>query len=228
MPGEGGQPERAVRHGRLPVVDAVDIDEQLRAGEPEVEQRHQALAACQHLGVVTAFREQAHRLVVAVGCHVLERRCDHRAARQFAAADSRATAASSTAWLLVITGSPSRAAMAGLAAIAPKFVHEAKTRPMLAWAASRPSARSAKATMSSCPTWAIAKFSEIPSPAIAATRVPSASMLALIFSFSSSTYGVITPTLAAPDSAIAALTAPIVDTVGAPVTSLIRAHSSAS
>ncbi len=53
-------------------------------------------------------------------------------------------------------------------------------------------------------------------------------MLALIFSFSSSMYGVITPMLAAPDASIAVRTAPMVDTVGAPVSSLIRWHSSVS
>ena len=55
----------------------------------------------------------------------------------------------------------------------------------------------------------------MPSPVMAATCVPSASMLALIFSFSSSTYGVITPMLAAPDAWMAARTAPMVDTTGA-------------
>ena len=53
-------------------------------------------------------------------------------------------------------------------------------------------------------------------------------MLALIFSFSSSTYGVITPTLAAPEASMAVRTAPMVDTTGAPVSSLIRWHSCVS
>ena len=118
--------------------------------------------------------------------------------------------------------------MAGRAAIAPKFVHEAKTSPMPARAASCPSALTANATISSCPTSAISKLSVMPSPVMAATPTPSASILARIFSFSSSTYGVITPMLAAPDAAMAARTAPMVDTVGAPVSSLIRPHSSVS
>ena len=61
-----------------------------------------------------------------------------------------------------------------------------------------------------------------------ATCMPSASMLARIFSFSSSTYGVITPMLAAPDSSMASRTERMVDTTGAPVSSLIRSHSCAS
>ena len=61
-----------------------------------------------------------------------------------------------------------------------------------------------------------------------ATWIPSSSMLALIFSFSSSMYGVITPMLAARDASIAVRTAPMVDMTGAPVSSLIRWHSSVS
>jgi hypothetical protein len=77
--------------------------------------------------------------------------------------------------------------MAGRAAIAPKFVQEAKTRSMTLSAAKGPRARTAKATISSCPTSAIWKLSVMPSPVMPATSIPSASMLSLIFSFSSST-----------------------------------------
>lgn len=118
--------------------------------------------------------------------------------------------------------------MAGRAAIAPKFVQEAKARSMTPAAASGPSARTAKATISSGATSAIWKLSVMPSPVMPATWMPSASMLSLIFSFSSSTYGVMTPMLAAPDVSMAVRTAPMVDTTGAPVSSLIRSHSCVS
>ena len=41
----------------------VDVDDQVRRGEPELHQRDQALAAGQHLRVVTAVVQQADRLV---------------------------------------------------------------------------------------------------------------------------------------------------------------------
>ncbi len=77
VPGEGGQPEHAVGDGRLPLVGHVDVDEQLRMGEPEVEHRHQALAAGQDLRLVTAVGQQAHGLVVAASSYVLEDRGNH-------------------------------------------------------------------------------------------------------------------------------------------------------
>jgi hypothetical protein len=43
--------------------DAADVDDQLRLGEPELEQGYEALAAGHDLGVVTALRQQAQRLV---------------------------------------------------------------------------------------------------------------------------------------------------------------------
>jgi len=67
-------------------------------------------------------------------------------------------AASSTAWLLVTTGRPSRSVMTGRTAIAPKFVQEAKIRSMLPSTAKGPSASTAKATISSGPTSAIWKL----------------------------------------------------------------------
>ena len=118
--------------------------------------------------------------------------------------------------------------MAGRAAIAPKFVQEAKIRSMTPSTASGPSASTAKATISSWLTSAIWKLSVMPSPVMAATSIPSAWMLSLIFSFSSSTYGVITPMFSAPEASIAVRTAPMVDTTGAPVSSLICWHSCAS
>ena len=118
--------------------------------------------------------------------------------------------------------------MAGRAVMAARFVQEAKTRSMTPSAASGPRARTARATISSGATSAIWKLSVMPSPVMPATWMPSASMLSLIFSFSSSTYGVITPMLAAPDTSMAARTAPMVDTTGAWVSSLICWHSCAS
>ena len=93
VPGEGGQDEHAALDGRLPVVGGVDVDEQFGVGQPEVEHRHQALAAGQDLRLVATVGQQAHRLVVAAGSHVLEGRRDHQAA----SVCSRATAAASTA-----------------------------------------------------------------------------------------------------------------------------------
>ena len=64
--------------------------------------------------------------------------------------------------------------MAGRAVIAPKFVQEAKIRSMTPSTARGPSARTAKATISSGATSAIAKLSVMPSPVMAATSIPSA------------------------------------------------------
>jgi hypothetical protein len=56
-------------------VDPVEVDEPARPREPEVEQRHQALAARERARVIA---EQRERLVEGVGGDVLERRGLHR------------------------------------------------------------------------------------------------------------------------------------------------------
>ena len=65
---------------RLSAVDAVDVDEMRRLGEPERHGRHQALAAGQHAAVLGGdFGEQGDRLVDGFRRVIAERRRLHRA-----------------------------------------------------------------------------------------------------------------------------------------------------
>src|SRR5204862_729512 len=70
---ERADPERATLAPDRPELrrEAVEIDEQARPREPEVEQRHEALAAGERLGVVAEERE---RLVDRPRRDVVERR----------------------------------------------------------------------------------------------------------------------------------------------------------
>ena len=95
VPAERADPEAAV--GVLLVVveagQVVDVDEQLGAGEPELHQRHQALAAGQDLGLAVALLEQRDRLLEAAGHLVAEPGRVHvRASRRAVPAPSRTRA----------------------------------------------------------------------------------------------------------------------------------------
>jgi hypothetical protein len=52
--------------------DGIDIDQQVRRGEPQLHHRDQALAARHHLGVVPAVAEQPHGLLDRAGRLVAE------------------------------------------------------------------------------------------------------------------------------------------------------------
>jgi hypothetical protein len=62
---------------KIQVLDLVDIDQVARAGEPQLQQRDQALAARQDLGVFTELIEEAERLVHGPRSVVLKRSRQH-------------------------------------------------------------------------------------------------------------------------------------------------------
>ena len=59
------------------LLDPADVDDDLRVGEPEPQQRDERLAAGHHLGVVAVLGECGHRLVDRAGADVVELRRDH-------------------------------------------------------------------------------------------------------------------------------------------------------
>ena len=69
------------------LVEATEVDQQLRVGEAEPQQRHQALPPGDHLGVVAGIGERPHRLVWRLWLDVVERRRDHRASPPLVAAE---------------------------------------------------------------------------------------------------------------------------------------------
>ena len=61
---------RRARAGRAP--DLVDVDQALRTGEPEVQQRDEALSAGEHLGLVAVLGEQRERVLERGGDDIFE------------------------------------------------------------------------------------------------------------------------------------------------------------
>src|SRR5207302_9732452 len=62
---------------KVQVLDLVDVDQVRRTGETKLEQRDQALAAGQHLTLITELIEELKRLLRGSRCVVLERRWQH-------------------------------------------------------------------------------------------------------------------------------------------------------
>ena len=56
---------------RVQTLDPAQVDQQVGVGKSQAEQRHQALAPGERLGIFVA-REQAERLVEALGGHIVE------------------------------------------------------------------------------------------------------------------------------------------------------------
>src|SRR5260221_3580441 len=59
------------------LVEPAHVDQQAGVGEPEPQQRHQALPARDHLGVVAGIAEHVHGLVQGPRTQVVELRRDH-------------------------------------------------------------------------------------------------------------------------------------------------------
>ena len=74
VPHERADPECASVLGeRVEAGDPVDVDEHLRRGEAQLQERDEALPARQHLRLVAALGEDCERLVERFCCHVVER-----------------------------------------------------------------------------------------------------------------------------------------------------------
>jgi len=92
VPGQGADPQPAAGPGDEAVQpgDAVDVDEHARLGQPQRQQRHQALAARDDLALalVVGLRQPRHGVLDAVRSHVVEGSRFHLATVPGTAADA--------------------------------------------------------------------------------------------------------------------------------------------
>ncbi len=75
--------------------DLVDVDEQLRRGEPQLEQRDQALPSREHLGLSPTVVQETDRLVERARRFITEPRRIHALAQLFGAEAGSGTATGS-------------------------------------------------------------------------------------------------------------------------------------
>jgi hypothetical protein len=79
VPGEGADPQSvAVLGDEIELREPVDVDQDGRAQQPEIEHRDEALSPSQDLCLAAGSRERAGRLFEARRPHVSERRRLHR------------------------------------------------------------------------------------------------------------------------------------------------------
>ena len=97
-------PSRASIRARL---DAAEVDQRARLGQSQHHHRHQALAARDHPSVLAGLAQTGHRVLPGAGAGVVERCRVHPRLDRARGAESRSSTASSAAWLLVTTGTPS-------------------------------------------------------------------------------------------------------------------------
>ncbi len=78
MADERAEPQPAVRFAdEVEFVQPVDVDQDTRPQHAEIQQRHEALAAGQELGIAAVARQQRHRLGKARGPMIIEWRRLH-------------------------------------------------------------------------------------------------------------------------------------------------------
>jgi hypothetical protein len=90
VPGAGPDRDLAVLDADVGQLgDPADVDQHLRLGEADLEDRQQRLAAGEQLGLVAVLAEQGHGVRGGVGAQVPEGRGNHEVAPSAAASTAR-------------------------------------------------------------------------------------------------------------------------------------------